>query len=173
MSNYPTLTNTILSVKEFKGEFDYDLVVDWACDMLLYGYETEYLLLLAATTKPTTGFESELYLDNVVEELGLNFIYGEKALIAYPWPYVSELSKGVAIKTNLSIIDRIYLANMDRTLISDFTLLSYAWDCYEYDDADFYILRYWEGSTKGNLEDITISYAKGWLEKYKQALPYQ
>lgn len=172
MSKYPILTNTVLSVKEFKDEFDYNLVVDWACDMLLYGYETEHLLLLAATTKPTTAFESELYLDNAVEELGLNFIYGEKALISYTWTYVSELSKGAAIKTNLSIIDRTYMANMDRTLISDFTSLSYAWDCYRDDDADFYIPRYWEGATKDNLEDTTISYAKEWLEKYEQMVLY-
>ena len=47
MNKYPDSTYTILTYKEFESRFHFDYAVDWAVEMLEYGYETEHLLMLA------------------------------------------------------------------------------------------------------------------------------
>lgn len=172
MSKYPDLIYTVLSSKEFPDEFSYDLAVDWAYEMLEYGYETEHLLILAATSKPTNRLESGLYLEKAVEELKLFYLDKREAALGLVFYNVKELSLGKSIFQNLSDINNVNNASdygLDE--LTDFSLLYEAWwEVESPSGSDFYVDFYWEGATLMNIRSIVLSYAKTWLEKYQPVL---
>ena len=52
MYQYPNSTYKIIGYKAPHCEFHYDAAVNWAYNMLTYGYETPNLLMLAARSLP-------------------------------------------------------------------------------------------------------------------------
>lgn len=71
MNSYPDSNYKMLAYASPYITFHFDDAVDWACEMLEYGYDTPHLLMLAAITKPTNRLECEYYLENALKELNL------------------------------------------------------------------------------------------------------
>ncbi|MEZ5017163.1 MAG: hypothetical protein R2800_08935 [Flavipsychrobacter sp.] len=165
MNKYPDLTYTILSCKELYEEFDYNLVVDWACNMLEYRYETGHLLLLAATTKPTNQFECGLYLEKTIEELGLSFIVGENAIIATSWLYINNICNSLDVRTNLNKLYSLGADDYGGGPVGDFVVLYWAWDDLDYSDFQYY----WREDhiNNENIEDFVTYKAFMFKEQYE------
>lgn len=163
MNKYPDSTYLILTYKEFKNSFLYDNVIDWAVEMLEYGYETENLMILAAISKPTNSFECKLYLQKALEELNLRTIEGADANIAVQWVLLNKIARGEKVRSNLILLTNELGYDVDEP-IYDFQLLSWAWTELEYDSHQYYI------DTDVKLEDmegLTIATAQEFIEMYR------
>lgn len=163
MNKYPDSTYLILTYKEFENSFLYDNVIDWAVEMLEYGYETENLMILAAISKPTNSFECKLYLEKALEELNLRTIEGADANIAVQWVLLNKIARGEKVRSNLMLLTNEFGYDVDEP-IYDFQLLSWAWTELEYDSHQYYI------NTDVKLEDmegLTIATAQEFIEMYR------
>lgn len=158
---YPESIYAILAYKEFEDTFNYDHAVDWAIDMLQYGYESEHLLMLSGIVKPTDRFECMYYLEAAIEELGLKAASGEVAVIAYVWTSLVEIVNCKDVHLNLDIIFRV--ANYDNILY-DFSLLYWAWSELREMGAQYYINL---DIKIEDMEGLTITTAKEFVEKYR------
>lgn len=173
MTKFPESTYRILACQEFtEGVFDNDLIVDWAIEMLEYGYETDSLLILAGMPKPVNSFEVFPYLSSALKELGLTPLTGESAVIAYAWSCAQQINKGLPIGDVLKEVSGLYVQlGMEAKPIEDFYYLYNAWFCYDYGDDDFYISIYWKGATRDNVVQLATDYARRWCEQHRTALP--
>lgn len=173
MTKFPESTYRILACQEFTdGVFDNDLIVDWAIEMLQYGYETDSLLILAGMTKPVNSFEVFPYLSSALKELGLTPLTGESAVIAYAWSCAQQINKGASIGLVLKEVSDLYVQlGMEAKPIEDFYYLYNAWFSYLYGSEDFYISIYWKGATRDNVVQLATDYAKDWCEQHRPQLP--
>lgn len=167
MSKYPDSTWRIVGYKSPSHQFSYDDAVDWACDMLVAGFESENLLMLAAITKPTDNFECEKYLVAALSELGLPIFEGEKAIIASIWHRIKKISLREDVWSSLSEIYLLLKRVGPDDIFYDFTLLYWAKE--ELNDMGCQF--YWDREmTRENAEDIVVDYTKKWMEEHKSLI---
>lgn len=164
MNNYPDSTYKILAYASPYITFHFGDAVDWACDMLEYGYDTPHLLMLAAITKPTGSFECQYYLENALKELNLKKVDDAIATIFAVWTEVNSIAKGERVRHCLTKVYQQYSFDQPNNYLSDFADLYWAWD-----DLEKIGVQYeWNGNlTLNNIEQVIIDYAKEWIEQYK------
>lgn len=148
----------------FNDEVSSDEMIDWACEMLELGYDSEHLLILARVQKPSTVYEVKDYLKKAIEELGLKIKTGEEALISFASYYIKKISNQENIRQSLAIIKDFCIANDYDSIVYDFYNLHWAWEDIDYDDG--YPTGHWNGGTKSNIKSITLNVAKEWLKKH-------
>lgn len=153
------LTNKILAYKELRI-FDMNDAIDWAVDMLMLGYDSPSLLILAGISKPTTYYESEGYLKKSLEELNISVPASEEAIIRYCTYYIDKIAKAENVKENLYHIHNISNSIDDNRSIFNFSLLYWTWG--DFDCGEKYS-HYWENADISNIEQIVISEAEKWL----------
>lgn len=164
MNNYPDSTYKILAYASPYITFHFDDAVDWACEMLEYGYDTPHLRMLAGITKPTVRFECEYYLENALEELKLKKVDDAVATIFAVWQEVSRMAKGEQVRFYLTKVYQQYSFDQPGNYLSDFTELYWAWDDLE-KIGDHYG---WNRNLMlSNIEQEIIDYSKKWIEEYK------
>ena len=56
-------------------QFNYDLTVDWAIDLLKSGIETDNIFMLASFSKPVNSDEVKPYLSAVLNDLKIDKTY--------------------------------------------------------------------------------------------------
>ncbi len=167
MNSYPDSTYKILAYASPYITFHFDEAVDWACEMLGYGYDTPHLLMLAAISKPTGSFECEYYLENAMKELNLKKVDDTVATIFAVWPEVNRIAKGERVRHYLTMVYQLYSSSQPDDYLFDFALLYWAWDELEEMGAQFY----WNADlTLNNIEQEIIEYSKKWIELYKPEL---
>lgn len=154
------LTYKIIAYKNVQSHFNMDECVDWALEMMLLGYESPNLHILAGLQKPVIYIEGIDYLKATIRELGLKELEGDDALISYASYYIREISLGRQIKANLYNLCRFYISADLNDLFQDFYLLYWAWDEFDHDQADQY---YYPDATWDNIEYITVKTARKWL----------
>lgn len=163
MYQYPNSIYRIVSFQSEARHFDYDTAVDWACDMLTYGYETPNLLMLAAIKKTTERLECEEYLLAALDELHLPILQGQQAEIAAVWINIHEMSLGVAVWQNLTEL-HIYTDHDPENPFWNFNLLYWAKGELDYDGNQYY----WHGDiTCENAEQTVVNYSREWILKHK------
>ena len=150
--------------------------IDWAVEMMLVGYESQALDILAGILKPTTYREVIDYVEAAVRELGLQMKTGEDALLSYASYYLRHMANGQEVKAHLKALYKFYTVSEPyfEPPFHDFYRLYWAWhdiDYFEqhptgYATHDFY----WAGSDKTNIESFVIGEAKKWMERYKERL---
>lgn len=167
MKKYPDSTYHILAHEALGDSFRYDEVIDWATEMLWFGYETPDLLILAGIAKPTNVFECRPYLDNVIQELNLGKITGEGAHYAAVWMYIVRMSKGINVRQNLYNVYQQYRAPYDE-YHDDFRFLYYAWNdlCSIGEQYDIPVNIKLE-----DMEDLVITTAKEYVATYEHTMP--
>lgn len=163
-NKYPESTYAILAYKEFEDTFNYDHAVDWAIDMLQYGYESEHLLMLAGIVKPTDRFECMYYLEAAIEELGLKAASGEVAVIASVWPSLKKLSVGEDIIYHLDVIKNVYHYTVSYDVL--FGIYKYYWEWHDIEELCFQCeLNIDEERNK--IKDFLMIESKEFVEKYR------
>lgn len=168
MNIYPDSTYKILAYASPYITFSFDEAVDWACEMLEYGYDTPHLLMLAAITKPTGSFECEYYLENALKELNLKKVDDAIATVFAIWPEVSRIAKGEQVRRNLTKVYQQHSFDQPGNYLEDFARLYWAWDNLD----DYGVQWYWHNDnlTLDNIEEFIIDYAQSWIEKYRPEL---
>lgn len=138
--------------------FRYDEAVDWAVDMLVHGYDTPNLLILAGLLKPTNQWEALGYLRAAVRELGLSFDEGEAAALRYAHYLVGQVAVGR--RAALKELHRAYYDTLYEIDLQDFISLHWAWEDFDLGDTYSY---YWPDATSATIGQLAIAKARQWL----------
>jgi hypothetical protein len=141
--------------------FNTDICVDWAFDMVSLGFDTPSLLMLAGLDKPTNYFQAVEYLKEALRELNIRSKSGDEAIISYSSYFITKMAKGENIKENLKEVYKFCQVMDYQRLIYDFYLLYWAWGDLDY---GLDMQHYWDGATKDNIETIVIDISKRWLK---------
>ncbi|MEA5532470.1 hypothetical protein [Crocosphaera sp. XPORK-15E] len=139
-------------------------IINWAISLLIMGYDSPNLRILAGLTHLNNRSEVAHYVDKTLEELKIPKLEGKAAVIAYTSVILRDFLDG-HISQNKAIgeIYQLCLSWDYLEEIYDFYLLWNALDDFRYDDIQFY----WPNATKENISSIIREQAQKWLEKHK------
>lgn len=135
---------------------------DWAYEMLVAGFDSESLVMLAGEMNFYNQFEMQRLADKALDELNLNWDDRENVLRDYARYLVKKAVSGkTSTATALDTLAIIYRTLDYEEPWGDFYALYYAKS-----DLDLYgFQHYWDGATKENIDEIIISYFREWLSK--------
>lgn len=168
MKRLSDLTYKVSSYSEVPN-FSTDDCVDWAVEMVVNGYETYSLLILASLSKPTNYFEAIDYLKKSFNELNLDFRTGELGRISYCFYLIKMMASENNVKFNLRALHRIIEDEFNDDLINEFRYLDWAWGEFDYGNT---YQEYWPEANKQNIQDIVVSKAKEWIETNKNKVSF-
>ena len=136
--------------------------ITWDYDMLVAGFESENLVILAGETEPYNQFELQGLTDKVFAELNLScdnraLVY--KNYICYL--VAKALDNEIKAANVLDIIKDLYIENNYESLLGNFYLLYYACDDLKYSENQ----GYWDGATRENIDKIIKDYFMEWKAK--------
>lgn len=168
MSNKQNISK-LIQCHNAQDLFNYDLVVDWALDLIIKGRETENILMLASFSKPIDSIEIKPYLSAVLFELGLEEKFETKAVKGKIEYHIIEILESNLVRDNLSSLYDMFIAldcfnNNDIFGLTTFYFLYHAWLELE-DIGENY---YFEGATLSNIENVLKNEAMKWIEKYSK-----
>lgn len=137
--------------------------VDWAVDMLMEGFDTEYLVILAGMSSPFDQFEMQRITDKALRENDLHYSDKNKVITQYVHYLLEKGIKGdIPSFTILTILKEIYLELDYEGSLQQFYLLYYAKDDLQYSEDQWYV----NGVDRNNIEEAIMIYFTEWLEEY-------
>ena len=145
---------------------------DWALEMLMAGYETENLFILAGEDIHCNPIEFAELTDKIFEELHLNEIDSNSIIILYSLFIVKSVIQSPnknKVSVALNKLEQECINNEYNTFLYDFYLLSNAIDELKALGEQWY----WNDAslTKENWYEYTLKFFKLWIEnpdpKYK------
>lgn len=137
--------------------------VDWAVDMLMEGFDTEYLVILAGMSSPFDQFEMQRITDKALQENELYYSDKNKVITQYVCYLLEKGLKGdIPSFTILNILKEIYLELDYEGSLQQFYLLYYAKDDLQYSEVQWYV----NGVDRNNIEEAIMIYFTEWLEEY-------
>ena len=143
-------TIEILAFKSLGRPID-KLWVNWAVEMLMAGFETENLIILAGESSPYDQSELQVLTEKIFNELDINYSDKEKIINDFVCYTIDKaLNKEVDSFKVLSILTDIYVELDYQTDYKDFYFLHYAKE--ELDEMG--TQWYWEGADKSNIDQI-------------------
>jgi hypothetical protein len=140
-----------------------DKWVDWAIDMILAGFETEHLLILAGELKPFNQFYLHDLTSKVFQELGLDTLSIDKVISNYVVYLVSEAKCGRRNPVTVLAILKEFYFNYDLDDLKEFATLYWAWDDLQYGEVQWY----WDGADRSNISNIIQQYFDDWLTQHE------
>tara|TARA_R110002073_G_scaffold108336_3_gene243375 strand:- start:47604 stop:48212 length:609 start_codon:yes stop_codon:yes gene_type:complete len=148
-------------------DFNYNLTVDWAIDLIRNGLETDNVFMLASFTKPVDKAEVKPYLSAVLKDLSLEEKEGKEATFEFTHYHMHKILGDDAIRRNLDVLYELFLENDsfnddDKFGLTPFYFLHYAWSELEDIGCNFYF----EGATLDNIEEVIKEQASIWIDKY-------
>lgn len=139
--------------------------IDWAYDMLMAGFETENLIILAGEIEPYNQFELQRLTDKILDELGLTYENSELVYRNYACYLIGKALSGEMQAINvLDILKEICIRADYEPLYYDFYSLYFALDDLKYSENQWY----WPGATRGNINKIINEYFVEWMTKCKR-----
>ncbi|WP_131537755.1 hypothetical protein [Pedobacter nototheniae] len=156
----PKLTAEVLAYKALNRDFDKNWI-NWAIEMLINGFDTEHLVILAGMSEPFDYFEMQALTTKVLNELGLD--YSNKLKSGYD--YISYLinlcfeNKIKPIAALREIMD-LYLELSHESSIQHFYFLYYAKVDLIEDEVQWYI----DGVDRSNIDETILNYFREWLD---------
>lgn len=138
---------------------------DWAFEMLMTGYETENLLILAGEDIHCNPFEFAELTDRIFKELHLNEIEANTVIILYSLFLVKSVVQSPdknKVSATLRKLEQQCIDNEYNDFLYDFYLLSNAID----EVKELGNQWYWNDSslTKENWYEYTLTLFKQWIE---------
>lgn len=166
MSTKPSLPG-ILPFHFGTREFNYDLAIDWAIQLIEQGNESDNVLMLASFSKPASAVEIRPYLGNVLRDLNIEEPEGDAATIALIACYLREILAGRATRQNLAEVFKLFvekdgLRAQDEFALSNFYLLHHAWDSLEQHGEQHYFLN----ADLSTIESLVKQHAQTWLVEH-------
>jgi hypothetical protein len=151
-------TVEILAFKALNRDVD-QTFVDWAVDMLMAGYDTEYLTILAGGSEPFNQFQMQELTDKVLAELQLDYSDKDQTIKNYACYLIDKSLAGKLDNFKvLDILKDICIELDYEKYLYDFYSLYFAKDDLSYSENQWY----WGGATRENIEKIITDYFKTW-----------
>lgn len=135
---------------------------DWAYEMLVAGFDSESLVMLAGEVEFYNQFEMQRLADKVFEELGLRWDNREVASKNQARYLVEKALAGkTSIPTAIDNLKEIY-----RDLDYEESLGGFYGLYWAKSDLELYgVQYYWDGATRENFIEIATDYFKEWLSE--------
>ena len=144
-STYKVLANKLLQ-RDSNEEW-----IDWALEMMMAGFESENLIILAGLTPYSNRFEFDNTVNKTLKELSLDKANHEEIVCGYVYYLISEaLDKNISTKKVLQELRDLCQAREYDNKLFPFYLLYYAQDELETLGVQFY----WEGADSGNIDAV-------------------
>ncbi|MEM7659203.1 MAG: hypothetical protein AAF399_23990 [Bacteroidota bacterium] len=142
--------------------FEYNLVVDWAMDLIERETETDHVLIVASFAKPVDATEIRPYVSGMLRELGIAETYGEYSVVSHAYYHIERILLGQDLRQNLENVYHLYLQH-DRSFdLHAFYLLYYTWCDLESEGVNYY----YEGASLDNIEELLREEARTWIDQY-------
>jgi len=138
--------------------------IDWAVEMLMNGFNSEYLIILAGISSPYDQFELQTIAEKVFNELGLD--YSDKYLTIKNYvAYLCEtgLEESLNIDSTLKILRKfrdLYL-DLDYDYLQYFYCLYYGVEDLQYDVVQWYV----DGLDRSNIFEVVKDYFRKWIDE--------
>jgi hypothetical protein len=156
-------TFEVLALKALNRKVDRTWV-DWAIDMLVAGYDTEHLAILAGEKEPFNQFQMYDLTNKVLEELQLDYSNMERTIKNYACYLIDmSLDNELDAFTALNILKDICIEFDHEKCLYEFYLLYFAKDGLIHSENQWY----WDGATRENIDGIISDYFINWRIKYE------
>jgi hypothetical protein len=154
-------TAEILAFKALNLEVD-KTWVDWAVDMLMAGFNTEHLAILAGESEPFNQFQMQELVDKVLAELQLGFKDKAQTIKNYACYLIDKSLNGELDNFKvLDILKDICIELDYEKYLYEFYLLYFA----KYDLSYSKNQYYWNGATRENIDKVVTNYFVVWKTK--------
>lgn len=133
--------------------------VDWAVEMLMGGFDTENLAILAGEFEPYNQFQLQDLTTKVLDELQLDYSDKTQTIKNYACYLIDKSLDGELDNFKvLDILKDICIELDCEKYLYDFYSLYFAKDDLSYSENQWY----WEGATRENIEKIITDYFINW-----------
>lgn len=151
-------TAEILAYKALNRNVD-EKWIQWAVDMLVAGFETDNLIILAGEYAPFNQFELIELTDKVFNELQLDYSDRDKTIDKYVYFLIDEsLNERILPFKVVSILYKICLELECIDYLYDFYLLYCAKEDLVYQEYQYY----WDDADRNTIDSIIMEYFKKW-----------
>ena len=159
MPFFPKSTAKVIAYKALNRNYD-ETWPDWATELLIAGFETENLLMLAGIRKPFDYFEMVGLTSKALDDLNLDYSDQHNAVQNY-LSYLIHLCfnnelKPVAVLTEAR---DIYLELDHEVSLQEFYFLYYAKTDLMEDEVQWYIA----DVDRSNIDDAIMDYFRTWI----------
>jgi hypothetical protein len=157
-------TAEILALKVLNRNIN-DQWVNWAVEMLMIGFDTENLAILAGESEPYNQFELQRLTDKILNELSLSIEDKDQIIKNYVCYLIDQTLKGeVQSLQTLRIIKNICIELNYEGYLYDFYSLYFAKEDLLYSD----IQSYWDYADKENIDTVIHDYFVKWKSNCKK-----
>ncbi len=151
-------TAEILAFKALNRDIDKSWI-DWAVDMLMAGFDTENLAILASEFEPCNQFQLQDLTSKVLDELRLDYSDKDQTIKNYACYLIDKSLDGeLANFKVLDILKDICIELDYEKYLYDFYSLYFAKEDLSYSENQWY----WDGATRENIDEIITDYFKNW-----------
>jgi hypothetical protein len=137
---------------------------DWALEMMVAGFETEHLILLAGLSPHFNRFQLDDIVNKALKELSLDTMSDDEMIGGYVYYLIDQaLHSKLSTKVVLDILrDLCRDRDFDKELYN-FYYLAFAQEELEELGVQFY----WEGANSNNIDSIINNEFQEWINKYE------
>lgn len=133
--------------------------VEWAVDMLMIGFDTEHLAILAGESEPFNQFQMQDLTDKILAELQLDYSDKDHIIKNYACYLINNSLEGkISNFEALDILKDICIELDYEKYLYDFYLLYFAKDDLSCSENQWY----WEDATRENIDKIIVDYFNAW-----------
>ncbi len=136
----------------------------WAYEMILAGFNTENLIILAGERKPFNQFEMKELTEKVFAELNMDYSNQEQVIKNYIYYLIERVL--VTYEQDafsvLGILMNIYNEFDHPSYLQDFYMLYFAKEDLRHGDMQWY----WDGADKNNIDEVITNYFIEWEQKW-------
>ena len=152
----------ILVVKALNRDIN-KIWVDWAVDMLMAGYDTEHLAILAGESEPFNQFEMQELTDKVLAELQLDYSDKDLTIKNYVCYLIDKSLDGELDNFKVLDILKDICIELDYEIyLYDFYSLYFAKEDLSHSENQWY----WDGATRENIDRIITDYFRTWKTNF-------
>jgi hypothetical protein len=140
--------------------------VDWAVALLIEGWDTPHLRMLAGKNAPHNHFEIAALRDRVLDELGATCISREQAVSMFAAVRLEPAINGEAdLPTEVAAVAQLCIDTGYGNELSDFYLLHHAYDAIQNSDEQ----RYWPDADRSNILKIMRNRAEEFVGRVEHS----
>lgn len=157
-STYKVLADKVLqqdTIEEWK---------DWSLEMMLAGFESEHLIILAGLTPPMNRFEFSEIVNKALKELSLDTATPDEIIYGYVYFLIIEaINSNLSTKEVLITLRELCRDRNYEDALYPFYCLAYAQEELE----ELGVQYYWEGAGNDNFDSIVNSVFQEWKNKWE------
>jgi hypothetical protein len=159
-------TSEILAFKFLNWSID-KVWVDWAVEMLVAGFDSPNLVMLAGESPPYNQFELRNLTDKVFAELNLDYSDKDRIIKNYACYLIDKNLNGELDSYKVLMTLKNICIELDyEKYLYDFYSLFFAKDDLLHSENQWY----WEGANKGNIDQIIHDHFVQWKSNYQTGL---